>query len=199
MGAVKRRLARGIGDVAAAGFYRRCLVHTVLRLSADPRWRTLIAVTPDHHLKARFWPAPHKVGRLPQGRGDLGTRIQRLLRFALPGPVIIVGSDIPGLRPAHIAHAFKLLGHADAVFGPAPDGGFWLVGLRRSPRLLSPFAGARWSTPHALADTLANLEGNSVAFVSELTDVDTSEGYSAERDFAGRLIMPLAKRASVCA
>ena len=88
---------------------------------------------------------------------------------------MIVGTDVPGIRPAHIAEAFRLLGRHDAVFGPATDGGYWLVGLRRRPRVLRPFANVRWSSPHALADTLANLEGRTVAFVATLSDVDERE------------------------
>jgi glycosyltransferase A (GT-A) superfamily protein (DUF2064 family) len=74
------------------------------------------------------------------------------------GPVVLVGSDIPALRAGHIARAFRLLGQHDLVFGPASDGGFWLVGARRLkplPRTL--FAAVRWSTAQALADTLAGL------------------------------------------
>jgi glycosyltransferase A (GT-A) superfamily protein (DUF2064 family) len=69
---------------------------------------------------------------------------------------ILIGSDIPGLGPADIAAGFRALGKADAVFGPALDGGYWLVGFGpRRPHC--PFAKVRWSSPHALADTLANL------------------------------------------
>ncbi len=92
-----------------------------------------------------------------------------------PGPVVIVGSDIPDIAPNHIAKAFRALGDNDAVFGPATDGGYWLVGLRRRPRFLDPFAGVRWSSVHALADTLANLAGRRVAFVDLLSDVDDGD------------------------
>ena len=60
-------------------------------------------------------------------------------------------------RARHIAAAFRLLGRHDLVFGPAEDGGFWLVGARRRPRLPPLFGQVRWSSPHALADTLADL------------------------------------------
>jgi uncharacterized protein len=195
-GAVKRRLAREIGDVPAIRFYRHCLAHAVRRLVSDPRWRTFLAVAPDRDVSARFWSSLGKVERLPQGQGDLGKRMQRLFRGVPPGPVIIVGSDIPALRPSHIAEAFRLLGRADAVLGPAPDGGYWLIGFKRSPRLPAPFAGVRWSSAHALADTRSNLEGNSVALASALQDVDTSEAYRNERDEAGRLILPYRPSAS---
>jgi len=64
-------------------------------------------------------------------------------------------------------------GAADATFGPAEDGGYWLVGL--SPRRPArPFAAVRWSTAHALADTLANFRPRRVAFLRTLRDVDTA-------------------------
>ena len=117
-GRVKRRLARGIGDVAAIRFYRNALNHTVARLGADPRWRTYLAVAPDHAVAAPYWPSAGKIPHILQGAGDLGARMQALFDRLPPGPVVIVGSDIPRISPAHIAHAFKLLGRADAVFGP---------------------------------------------------------------------------------
>jgi hypothetical protein len=114
--------------------------------------------------------------------------MQRLFRRLPPGPAIVVGSDIPGLTPREIAKAFHRLRGADAVLGPAADGGYWLVGLRRSPRMLVPFCGVRWSSPHALADTLANLEGRKVEAVATLSDVDTAEAYGNLRASGQRLI-----------
>jgi rSAM/selenodomain-associated transferase 1 len=185
-GRIKQRLAASIGAVSAARFYRSCLAHTLLRLGRDPRWRTLLAVSPDNDVAAPLW--PRGIERLPQGNGDLGMRMQRLFRRLPPGPAIIVGSDIPAISPSDVAKAFKLLGNEDAVFGRAPDGGYWLVGLRRAPRALAPFAHVRWSGPQALADTLRNLEGWRVAFAATLSDVDTEEDYRASRGDFERLI-----------
>jgi glycosyltransferase A (GT-A) superfamily protein (DUF2064 family) len=105
-----------------------------------------------------------------------------------PGPVVIVGTDVPGIEPAHIAEAFRRLGRHDAVFGPATDGGYWLVGLKRRPRLLHPFANVRWSSRHAHADTLANLAGRSVAFVTTLADVDNADDLRSNSACFGRRI-----------
>ena len=87
---------------------------------------------------------------------------------------MLVGSDIPAMRPRHIARAFALLGRHDLVFGPASDGGFWLVGARRSrPLPRSLFAEVRWSTRHALADTLATIPaGYTTGIADTLDDVD---------------------------
>jgi rSAM/selenodomain-associated transferase 1 len=188
LGRVKRRLGRDVGDVAAARFYRTCLSHTALRLAQDRRWRTVIAVDPDRDVTTPFWPSRRRIARLPQGKGDLGRRMQRLFAALPPGPAIIVGSDIPAIRPHHIAEAFRRLGGADAVLGPAPDGGYWLIGLKRSPRVLRPFAAVRWSSAYALADTVANLDGKRVAFAATLSDVDIAEDFRRERASAERLI-----------
>jgi hypothetical protein len=185
-GRIKQRLAASVGVVSAARFYRICLAHTLLRLGRDPRWQTLLAVSPDVDVSAPLW--PRGVERVPQGKGDLAVRMQRLFRRLPPGPAIIVGSDIPAISPSDIARAFRLLGNGDAVFGRATDGGYWLVGLRRTPRVLAPFTNVRWSGPHALADTLRNLEGHRIAFAETLSDVDSEEDYRRLRRNFERLI-----------
>ena len=187
-GAVKRRLASEIGEGEALRFYRSCLSHSLMRLGNDARWFTLVAIAPDPDRTSHVYPSRSRFNRMPQGRGDLGQRMQRIFDGLPPGPVIIVGSDIPAMRASHIAHAFRLLGRADAVLGPACDGGYWLIGLRRSPRILSPFAGVRWSTGSTLADTLANLDRRRIAFVATLSDVDTKQDLRRERRAAERLI-----------
>jgi rSAM/selenodomain-associated transferase 1 len=189
-GRVKRRLAAEIGSTPAIGFYRACLSHTLRRLGSDPRWRSYVAISPDGDTRSALWQLLNssRTARLAQGGGDLGERMQRLFSSMPPGPVIIVGSDIPAISANEIAKAFRLLGKADAVFGPAGDGGFWLVGLKRTPRVLSPFASVRWSSDKALADTLRTLEGTKVAFVATLDDVDGAGDYRRHRPLWQRLI-----------
>lgn len=176
-GLVKTRLAAGIGVAAATGFYRAQLARTLRRTGRDARWRTLLAVTPDTAVWSPAWPRCD--GLVAQGPGDLGARMGRLFERLPAGPVVIIGSDVPDIGVSDIADAFKALGGHDAVLGPSPDGGYWLVGLRRVPKVLRPFAGVRWSSPHALADTLANLSGARVALLRELADIDTAEDYLA--------------------
>jgi rSAM/selenodomain-associated transferase 1 len=187
-GAVKRRLARGIGAVAATRFYRATLRHTLMRLAADARWRTYLAVAPDAALSETCWPSWPRVPRIAQAQGDLGARMQALFDGMAPGPVILVGSDIPGISPAHIAEAFRLLGQADAVFGSARDGGYWLVGFKRSPGRLAPFHDVPWSTDRALAATCANLKGRRIAFAATLGDVDTAEDLKRQRGVVERFV-----------
>jgi uncharacterized protein len=177
LGGGKRRLAREIGDVATVRFERLMIALLLRRLAQDKRWRLRIAVTPDQaHRDVRHWqPGVEAVG---QGGGDLGVRMRRALAGCPRGPVVLVGGDIPALGARHAAAAFRLLGGHDLVFGPAEDGGFWLVGARH-PRHLPPlFEQVRWSTPYALADTLAGLPRRvSVGFVDRLEDVDDGGAY----------------------
>jgi hypothetical protein len=178
LGRVKTRLAAGVGTVAAWTFYRRVLLYQVKRLTGDRRWRCWLAVTPDGDVDAAPWPGA--ASRLAQGTGDLGHRMARIMRALPPGPAVIIGTDIPDITPSHVARAFRFLGRHDAVFGPATDGGYWLVGLKRRPRLPDIFAGVRWSTEFTLSDSLAKLRhGHSVALLEILEDID--DGLSLER------------------
>lgn len=178
-GAVKTRLARAIGTSVATGFYRTMLARTVRRLGHDARWRTVLAVTPDVSLWSTIW--PRGVGLVAQGPGDLGQRMGALFDRLPRGPVVIIGSDIPDIAPSDIRSAFHALGSHDAVLGPAPDGGYWLIGLKRTPRIPQPFTDVRWSSAHTLEDTLTNLADCKVALLRVLDDIDTGEDYKAWR------------------
>ncbi|WP_371931234.1 TIGR04282 family arsenosugar biosynthesis glycosyltransferase [Nioella sp. MMSF_3534] len=170
-GRVKTRLAKGIGTVPAAWWYRQQVTRLLRRLR-DPRWQLALAVSPDAEgLASRVW--PDDLPRIPQGTGDLGARMARLL--ARPGPVLVIGSDIPGITRAHLARAFRTLATHDAVFGPAPDGGYWLIGLGPRPAPPGFLKRVRWSGPHALADSRATLGDRRIAQVDMLADVDCAE------------------------
>jgi rSAM/selenodomain-associated transferase 1 len=172
-GQVKTRLGREIGMTDAAWWFRHQSARLIRRLGVDRRWRTVLAVSPDREgLSSRIWPA--HLPRWPQGRGDLGDRMSRVLRGMRPGPAIIIGADIPGVTAAHIAEGFNLLGRHDAVLGPAHDGGYWMIGLRRCGRAVPVglFQNVRWSSPNAMADTIASLAPLSVSFGAMLRDID---------------------------
>ena len=131
-GRVKTRLGREIGHVAATWWFRHQL-RSLLRRLRDPRWDLVLAVAPDTATLSPVWPVD--LPRVAQGGGDLGTRMARAMRSAAPGPVCVVGADIPGITPARVWAAFRAMGGHDAVFGPAEDGGFWLIGVRHPRRL----------------------------------------------------------------
>jgi uncharacterized protein len=177
LGTGKRRLARDIGDVAALRFERSMIALLLRRLAKDGRWRLRIVVTPDKtHRRARHW--RRGVEAVGQGSGDLGIRMRRALETCPPGPVALVGADIPALDVRHVGAAFRLLGSHEFVFGPAADGGFWLVGARHPRRLPPLFEQVRLSGPDALADTLAGLPRRiTVGYAEQLEDVDDGDAY----------------------
>ena len=181
-GRVKTRLGRDLGMVGAAWWFRH-QTGALLRRLRDPRWDLVLAVSPDvEGLVSRVWPGD--LPRFAQGRGDLGDRMSAAMDAMPAGPVCLIGADIPGVTRSHVARAFAALGSAEAVFGPAPDGGYWLVGLKRMRRHAGLFDGVRWSTEHALVDSVASLHGARVAYVDTLRDVDTVADLGAVNIYA---------------
>lgn len=176
VGAVKTRLARDIGAISATAFYRHQTSRLLRRVGQDPRWQTVLAVSPDNLASDSsafpgLWPL--SIPRIAQGQGNLGHRMGRMFEILPPGPAVIIGSDIPSIGARHIEGAFRALGSRKTVFGPSDDGGYWLVGQKRSPRILSLFDNVRWSSDQALQDTLANLPaGVKPAFLEQLIDID---------------------------
>jgi uncharacterized protein len=170
LGTVKRRLAREIGARAALRFHVRTLKALLRDLKADGRFDVVLAITP-YRARVRV---PHGIRTIPQGRGDLGERMSRALgRFKR---AVLIGCDIPEANAGDVHDAFRKLGITDAVFGPTADGGFWLIALGpRRPADL--FGTSRWSTEHALTDTLKQFRRHRVGFIRQLYDVDTASDY----------------------
>ena len=172
-GRVKTRLGKDIGLVNAAWWYRH-QTQALLQRVTSPKWDTILAVSPDiEGLNSRVW--PRHFPKWPQGRGDLGVRMARIFADLPPGPIVIIGSDIPDVSRNEIDRSFAALGSAQAVFGPAFDGGYWLVGLKRfKPPSRQLFRDVRWSTKFALRDSMASMGDLRIAKVQTLRDVDTA-------------------------
>ncbi|MDE8346048.1 MAG: TIGR04282 family arsenosugar biosynthesis glycosyltransferase [Acidocella sp.] len=169
LGTVKRRLARDIGTVPALRLYRHLLGRTLRRLTPIRGIVKIILRTPDRAYLAH----PPGWDTLNQGHGDLGARMLAAFRRFPGRQVVLIGADIPDLTAADIRAAIRALKHHHAVFGPALDGGFYLVGMG-SLRPPTPFALARWSSPHAMADTLLNFRHLRVATLRPLIDIDSA-------------------------
>lgn len=187
-GRVKTRLARDIGTGRATWMFRHTLAAVLGRVARSAHWRTVLSIAPDNQVATRV--LPRGPARRPQGAGDIGRRMSRPFERLPPGPVVLIGVDLPDVRPEPIRRAFRLLGSHDAVFGPATDGGFWLVGFRRRPAIRAGFGTVRWSSPHTLADTLANLAGMSIAFTATLSDLDDARDLARLDREPGRLVLP---------
>ena len=159
-GRCKRRLAQSLGAVAAARIQARLTDHTLATARGATQGQGLelvLAVEGLGNLAARRWGQALGADRtVLQGRGALGLRMQRqFLRAAREraGQVVLIGSDLPQLEGNDLTAAFTALGRREGVLGPALDGGYWLIGLRRpDPELL---AGIAWGGAQVLEQTLA--------------------------------------------
>lgn len=181
-GRCKRRLARSVGAAAAARIQARLTRHTLAVACSLARQLGLEVVLAVDGLGPRAacrWGAALGANRcLLQGQGGLGLRMHRqFLRAAAEGArrVVVIGSDLPWLEGGDLAAAFEALNRRSAVLGPANDGGYWLLGLRRpDPWLLG---GMAWGSAQVLEQTLAVMaqRGLEPALLTRRGDLDREE------------------------
>lgn len=172
MGRSKTRLAADIGPVQAMRLYRM-MMRRVIRQTQSDKWDTVLCVTPPRALGN----VPEWAGlpQVPQVGGGLGDRLQAV--FSVKGPTVVIGTDCPEITRADIQQAFDALKRHDAVFGPADDGGFWLIGLN-GPARPGLFDLVRWSHRQTLADMRTRIRGQA-AYLRLLIDVDDGEALAA--------------------
>lgn len=181
-GDVKTRLIPALGAAGAARLYAAFLQDTLAHcLDTGARVVPWIAGDPEHPSLARL-PRP----RLRQPDGDLGTRMATALGHGAAGPgagpggagtgapVICIGTDAPSMTSDTLVAAFEALRRSDLVLCPAADGGYTLIGGRARGPLPDLAHGIRYSTRHALVDTLAaaGRAGLSAALLPPCYDVD---------------------------
>lgn len=190
-GFAKTRLIPALGASGAARLQRRLTRMTVACALDAQLGAVTIWCAPDS--RHRFFRAlRHTMGvnLLVQSSGDLGDRMHTAFhQQCARGPVLVVGTDCPVLRPEHLREAARaLIAGDDAVFCPAEDGGYALVGLRAPQPAL--FADMAWSTRNVMSDTRARAlaQGLRVRECETLWDVDLPEQL-------GRLTRFLAKAA----
>ena len=167
-GHAKTRLAKGVGLVHAKRHYR-AMTRRILRNLQDPRWSLSIATARTHlHMRVPDWDG---VPQFPQVSGSLSPRLADV--FSSRGKTIVIGTDSPQVRPRDIASAFKAMDDKTIVFGPASDGGFWLIGLT-GPAPKGLFENIRWSHDETLADMERNCNvlGYKLHHLRVLTDID---------------------------
>jgi len=174
-GLAKTRLIPVLGAKGAARLQRRLTRMTVACALDAQLGAVTVWCTP--HGRHRFFRALKKtsgVDLLLQSSGDLGDRMHTAFRLhCARGPLLVVGTDCPVLRPEHLrAAARALMAGDDAVFYPAEDGGYALVGLRAPQPAL--FVGMPWSTSRVMAETRAraHAQGLRVREFETLWDVD---------------------------
>jgi len=167
---VKTRLQPALPGRLALDLYAASLADSLTAVAACPAGERFVYWA-DAHGPARDSIAPRR-----QRGDDLGARLSAAFEELLEAPpdhALIVGSDAPALRAAHLAEAFAALEAHDVVLGPALDGGYWCVGLRRAAPEI--FRDIPWSTDRVLAVTLerARAAGLRVATAATLQDLDT--------------------------
>jgi uncharacterized protein len=182
-GKTKTRLISALGTDGAAQLQRQMTEHAIAQV------RLLAAHQPlsidvrygggDRPSMQRWLGAD--LSYQPQSNGDLGARIANAFQTAFADQserVVTIGTDCPDLDAPQLAQAFKALYQHDVVLGPATDGGYYLIGLRRFVPDL--FVGVEWGTDAVFKQTMAIIQSLhlSVACLEPLSDVDRPEDLS---------------------
>ncbi|WP_310416099.1 TIGR04282 family arsenosugar biosynthesis glycosyltransferase [Chamaesiphon sp. OTE_8_metabat_110] len=178
-GKAKTRLIPALGDVAAADLHRQMTEQTLAQVKL---------LQQSHPVSVEVWFAGGSRDRMqtwlgalqyqPQPQGDLGSRMAQAFQVGFDRGVkasVIIGTDCPELTAALLAAAFQALQQTDLVLGPATDGGYYLIGLRRSvPELFESIA---WSTDRVFQQTvdIASNLNLSLSCLPMLADVDRPE------------------------
>ncbi len=180
-GAVKTRLIPALGADRACTLYRSLVRQTLAVVDDFAREENVaielrVAGAPDD-FTARQWLGEKRVIH-PQGEGDLGKRMLRALEDAFfegTEATVIIGADCPELAKRHLVSAFAALQENELTLGPAADGGYYLIGLRRP--LPALFHGICWGGADVLAQTLvaAGKAGVGYQLLDLLHDLDRAE------------------------
>jgi len=184
-GTVKSRLAGALGAEAAAAVYR-VMAEGVVRRTAprsDEYGRVIVFDPPESGGTVGEWLGVEAAVLMPQSPGDIGARMARAFEELFERGarrVALTGTDVPALEREDVRAALESLDEHDVAIGPATDGGYYLIALKRpQPEL---FRGIGWSGPDVLTKTLERAAtGNlDVRVLRTMGDVDTVEDLAAE-------------------
>ena len=170
LGKTKTRLAKAIGDEAALEIYKFLLDHTrevTQNLTCDKAVYYSVKIRENDIWNASVYQKHQQNG------DDLGERMYNAFQDAFTNnyeKVLIVGSDLYDLKPHHINNAFEKLNSNDVVIGPAEDGGYYLLGMRKLHSNI--FENKEWGTSSVRKDTLNDLQNVSVHLLETLNDID---------------------------
>lgn len=183
-GLAKTRLARTLGERAAARAQRNFTLQTVQAAQAAALGPLTLHAAPD--TGHRFFRALQRglgVALVPQAGGDLGRRMAAIaadhFRAQPELPLLLIGTDCPLLSPGHLQAAARALATHDAVLIPALDGGYALLGLRRP--IPTVFEDIAWSTSEVLAQTRARLRAARATWHEAAPLWDVDDGADWER------------------
>lgn len=177
-GRVKSRLSPALPPALACDLYRALLADALTAASDCGAGARIVYWADEAAEGAAPFEPPYGWDAASQRGADLGERLERAFHELLPTPAdaaVVIGADCPSLNSATLRAAFAALDRADVVLGPASDGGYTLIGLRRpAPRL---FRGVAWGTGEVLAQTLQRAEAGRlrVERLETLDDLDTPD------------------------
>ena len=180
IGKVKTRLASDVGEERALAIYLLLANHT-MHITRDLRASKTVYYS-SHIDREDNWDNYLYTKDLQAGN-DLGERMQNAFAKGFNKgyrSICIIGTDCIGLNTPIIESAFAQLARYDAVVGPAKDGGYYLLGMKKLYSRL--FTGKQWGNDTVLADTLSDLESMKLHFTTlpVLTDVDTVDDLPEE-------------------
>lgn len=173
LGKCKTRLAAKVGDQVALDIYNFLLAHTVKiteNINAAKEVHYANEIWEDD-----IWDSTFYRKKLQHG-GDLGERMKYAFQQGFENgykKIIIIGSDMFDLNATDIENAFLHLDHADTVIGPAEDGGYYLLGLKKMNSDI--FQNKNWGTNTVLNDTLNELKNENVQLLETRNDIDRYE------------------------
>jgi len=174
-GRVKTRLAQDIGDERALHVYSIMMATLFANLSAGTDYDVCACVDGDVRLVQAGTVKP-----MTQHGSSLGERIKNAVHECSRYDVkIVIGSDTPNITPQIINEGIMNLKHADLVIGPAQDGGYYLIGMKRLHETL--FDGISWSTELVLQQTLERAQSSALSTVclQTMRDIDTADDLRA--------------------
>lgn len=184
VGKNKTRLIPALGAAGATALHDRLARHTLRRASdyviAQPETRLQIHLDGGSPAEGRAWLGD--VECIPQSDGDLGKRMQSAVDGAFSEGarrVVVIGTDCPSIDEAILMNAFHSLDLTELVFGPAMDGGYYLIGL--SKPCAEVFTDIEWGSEKVLEQSIAaaDTSGCRATFLPELRDVDLSDDLEA--------------------
>ena len=172
-GSVKTRLKGVLSDQERLKLYVTLLKHTVEKLKAIRGVDTFIAFAPEG---SRKYFSQFNVGLISLHKGDLGIRMFEAFNKVFDigyQKAALVGADIPDLSASIILNAMNILSDNKLVYGPAKDGGYYLVGMSRL--IKEVFEDVPWSSDQTLKNSLSKADecNYSVGFTETLSDIDT--------------------------
>ena len=178
LGKVKTRLAKTIGDEKALKIYNQLIGITqkaTEQLTVDKR------VYFSEEKTGQKW---MKTSKYVQKGVGLGEKMQKAFKKAFKDgfeKIILIGSDLPEISAEIIQEGFDSLDKNEVVFGPAEDGGYYLVGMKKSHTFI--FENNPWSNPKLLETTLKELGKQDVCFslLKTLNDIDTFEDFKSSK------------------